>query len=162
MKNKVFPYLCLILLSLPTLGLAQKEEKAAKINVRLETEGEIKVGDKVRLLVEVEPLDEWHIYSSVPSEEGVYEPAVIGFEITSEGFDTEGEMSEEGFLIEKMDDIMGGMMRYYKRPVVYMVELTVTEPEIKVEGYFDYMACNEWKCIALSQTFSLEAKATAP
>lgn len=157
-------YTSFLLFCLLTIGSLAAQtlsinSEAAKIKVSLDAPEDLKVGDKVYLIFEVEPKEEWHVYSAEPSEEGAYNPAEIGFDITSAGFEANEKTEEEGPMISEMDDIMGGVVRYYKRPVIFKKELTITDPEIVITGWFDYMGCNEFKCVPFSAEFKLQAQA---
>lgn len=156
MKNVRF----LLFLFVLTLGTALKGQnsQAATLNIYLENADVAKVGDEVTLVVEVTPKVGWHVYSALASEEGAYRPAEVGFEVGSRGFEAVGVLGETGKMIEKFDEIMGGMTRYYKETVVFRYRLKTTEPELVVEGYFDYMGCNEFQCMPFGAEFSLKAK----
>lgn len=154
--------LALVFLCLATAGLlAQKkvESEAAVIKFSLPEGDALKVGGKARLQIEVTPKNGWHVYSALPSEDGAYQPTVLGWEITSRGFTAEAKLDEKGGLIEAFDEIMNGTVRYYKGQVVFEQELKLTEKEVVLAGYFDYMACNDEKCIPLTADLKLETNA---
>ena len=117
------------------------------------------VGSKAKFTIEATPKAGWHVYSAIPSEDGAYQPAVLGWDITSRGFETEAKLEEKGGLIEAFDEIMNGTVRYYKGVVVFSQEMKLTEKEVLLEGFFDYMACNDEKCIPLTAEIKFEAKA---
>lgn len=140
-------------------GYAQESE-AAVINFSIGAGEQIKVGDEVQFLIEVTPKTDWKIYSAIPSEEEVYMPAGVSYDITSEGFEAAEKMEEEGPLVRQMDDVMGGTVRYYKRKVIFSQSIKITSADVLIAGTFDYMACNEFKCIPLGMDFKLRVKAT--
>lgn len=146
------------------LGLrmqAQKHEsEAAIIHFSVADAKDLKVGGATEFKVEVAPKAGWHVYSAIPSDDGVYLPASLGWEIESRGFEADEKIKETGAMTEMYDDILGGQMRYYKGSVTFSQELKITESEVVLAGYFDYMACNEEKCIPLGAEFKLAVKAT--
>lgn len=140
---------------------AQKkvESEAATVKFSFEDEAKLQVGGKTKILVEITPKANWHVYSAIPSDDGAYQPAVLGWEITSRGFEAGPKLEEEGIMTSNFDEIMNGTVRFYKSKVVFSQELKLTETEVILAGYFDYMACNEEKCIPITADFSIEAKA---
>lgn len=145
----------LVLTLLPFLGMAQSSE-AADITFSVSPRENVKVGDKVTFQVEVTPKSKWHVYSAIPSDDDAYIPSEVTFDLTSRNFETVAETEEQGSMHSEYDDIMGGTLRYYKGKVIFTKELTVSDPELVIAGTFDYMACNEFKCIPLMAEFSLE------
>jgi len=139
---------------------AQKSEsEAATVKFSVADEGHLKVGGTTKFVIEATPKAGWHVYSAIPSEEGAYQPAVLGWEETSLGFSAGDKLLEEGSMTSSFDDIMGGTVRYYKEKVLFSQEIKLTEKDVALVGYFDYMACNEFKCIPLTAEFKLETKA---
>jgi hypothetical protein len=145
-----------LLLLFPLLTWAQSEGAEVKVSVQ---PAEFKVGDKVRIVAEVSPRQDWYVYSITPSENGAYVETSMGFELESRGFDSEGKMEEKGPLSQEYDEIMEATLRYFKAPVAFSQEITITEPNVTVVGYLDYMACNGFKCVLFTQEFKLELKA---
>lgn len=139
---------------------AQSQARVADFSFDVVGDGELKVGENATFKITMTPKPGWHIYSAVPSEEDVYGATEILYDITSMGFEVTGEIEEEGKLISEMDDIMGGMMRYYKTPAVFSQKMTLTEPEVKLVGTVDYMACDDMKCLFLSEEFELSTEAS--
>lgn len=136
-----------------------QDSQAARLNIHLDTEQALEVGKATHLVIEVEPKAGWHIYSSEPSAEGVYRPAEVGWEINSRGFEAGAGIKEEGRMTTQVDDVLGGTVRYYKEKVVFLQPIQVTESEVVVAGFFDYMACNEFQCIPFTADFEVKAKA---
>jgi DsbC/DsbD-like thiol-disulfide interchange protein len=161
MKSLKIALALIFLLSL-TLGVhAQRkaDSEAADIKFSLQDEDQLTVGAKTKLVIEVTPKKNWHVYSALPSDDGAYQPTVVGYEITSRGFEASAKLDENGPMLSMFDEIMNGTVRYYKAPVVFSQELKLTETEVVLAGYFDYMACNEEKCIPLTAEFNFDAKA---
>ncbi len=154
-----------VLLLLLTIGLAlstraqKKESEAAVVKFSLAENDNLKVGQTVKFQIEATPKEGWHVYSALPSEEGAYMPAALGWELDSRGFTASDKLLEEGAMTSSLDDIMGGTVRYYKAKVLFSQEIKLTEKEVILVGFFDYMACNEEKCIPLTAEFKLETKA---
>jgi|GEM_PF-2146480 len=147
--------ICILLL---TAGfLTAQNSMAAQLNIHLNGLEGAQVGQEIELVIEVTPKAGWHVYSALPIDDMAYRPAEIGWDVASRGFEVVGAMAESGKRIDKMDEMMGGMTRYYEGPVSFVHKLKITESEVKVVGYFDYMACNELQCIPFSADFALDA-----
>ena len=157
---KIIPLLAICLFFGLQVQAQKHESEAAVIHFGLDESKPLKVGETANFLIEVTPKQGWHVYSALPSTDGGYLPAVLGWVIDSRGFEAAEKLAEEGGMTEVYDDIMAGMMRYYKGKVTYSQALKITETEIILVGYFDYMACNEEKCIPLGAQFELKFKAS--
>jgi hypothetical protein len=147
------------ILSLLGASAWAQDSQAARLNIHFDTDKPLQVGQTTTLIIEVEPKGSWHVYSALPSEEGAYRPAEVGWEITSRGFEAVGALREDGHMTEKLDEIMGGMVRYYEQKVIYRQTVKITEADVAAIGYFDYMACDESQCIPFTATFELKAAA---
>lgn len=152
---KIIPILVMCMLFGFALQAQKHESEAAVINFSVDQPAGLAVGSTTKFKIEVTPKAGWHVYSAIPSEDGAYMQAELGWEIDSRGFEAAAKVQEEGGMVEMYDDIMAGMMRYYKGNVTFSQELKVTETEVILVGYFDYMACNEAKCIPLGAKFKL-------
>ncbi len=137
----------------------KKESEAAIVKFSVLNSDDLKVGDGAKFQIEVTPKAGWHVYSALPSEEGAYMPAALGWEPASAGFSANEKLNEEGSMTSSMDDVMGGTVRYYKTKVLFSQDIKLTEKDVILVGFFDYMACNEEKCIPLTAEFQLEANA---
>jgi DsbC/DsbD-like thiol-disulfide interchange protein len=158
---KMMKHVVVVLLALGmavTVQAQKKESEAAIVKFSVANAAQLKVGDVMKFEIEVTPKTGWHVYSALPSEEGAYQPAVLGWEVESRGFTAGDKLLEEGYMSSSFDDIMGGTVRYYKAKVLFSQEIKATEPDVVMVGYFDYMACNEEKCIPLTAEFKLEAQ----
>jgi len=138
---------------------AQHESEAAFIRTGLSHNGNLAVGDEATLQISVVPKKGWHVYSAAESEDGAYQPATLDIQITSTGFELTGGMDEVGSMHSEYDDIMGGMLRYYEEKVVFTHNIKITEQDVVVAGDFEYMACNDFKCIPLLAEIKMTAKA---
>jgi DsbC/DsbD-like thiol-disulfide interchange protein len=155
-RMKIFLF---AILSLFGASAWAQDSQAARLNIHFDTEKPLQVGQTTTLIIEVEPKGAWHVYSALPSEEGAYRPAEVGWDITSRGFEAVGTLQEDGRMTEKLDEIMGGMVRYYEQKVIYRQTVKITEVDVAANGYFDYMACDESQCIPFTATFELKAAA---
>jgi DsbC/DsbD-like thiol-disulfide interchange protein len=159
---KMMKNIWILLLVFGTTICAQaqkKESEAAIVKFSVLNNDDLKIGDRTKFQIEVTPKEGWHVYSALPSDEGAYMPAVLGWEPASSGFVAGEKLNEEGSMTSSMDDVMGGTVRYYKMKVLFSQEIKLTEKDVKLVGFFDYMACNEEKCIPLTAEFELEANA---
>lgn len=156
MKNSI-----LLLLALLFFGVAQAQDnsEAAYVRVGIGYEDGLKVGGEATLKISVVPKEGWHVYSAIPSKEGAYQPAEVAYDNTSRGFEADAELLEDGKMHSQFDDIMGGVLRYYEGKVLFSQSIKVTEEDVIVVGTFDYMACNEFKCIPLMAEFKVTATA---
>jgi thiol:disulfide interchange protein DsbD len=159
---KMMKHLLILMLTLGTslmLPAQKNESEAAFVTVSVANEAKLKVGTTATFQIEVKAKQGWHVYSALPSEEGAYMPAVLSWEIESRGFTASDKLMEDGVMTSSFDDIMGGTVRYYKDKVLFSQEIKVTEADVIMVGVFDYMACNEEKCIPLTAEFKLDVKA---
>lgn len=160
MRSKNAFILLLLVFGSVVFTQAQQKIHAADFKFAVEnTDNSLKVGEPAEFLIKVKPMPGWHIYSAIPSEEGAYSPTEIGYEMNSAGFEAIEGIGESGSMHSEMDDIMGGMVRYYGGPVVFSQKITITETEVRLVGYVDYMACDDYKCITLTEEFDVTAKA---
>jgi DsbC/DsbD-like thiol-disulfide interchange protein len=134
------------------------ESEAAIMKFSLKDADQLKKGEKATFVIEVTPKNGWHTYSAMPSEDGAYLPAALGWDVTSRGFEAAEKLDEQGAMFTEFDDIMNGMMRYYKAPMTFSQEVKLTETDLVFAGYVDYMACNDEKCIPLTAEFKFEAQ----
>lgn len=148
---------CLLLLFGASTLSAQGSE-AAMVRFGINP-GNGHVGDTATFFISVVPRTGWHVYSAQPSEEGAYEPALVSWDITSLGFEAVGDLQEEGRLISQYDDIMGGTVRYYEDKILFSQSIVLTEGEVLLTGTFEYMACNELKCVPYYEEFNVPFKA---
>ena len=103
--------------------------------------------------------DNWNIYSQFTEDDG---PIPTGFYFTEgEHFQKEGETTEEGKKKEGMDPIFGvNVIKFPTGPVVFKQNVKVLDSSKPVEGYIEYMSCNDRSCIALEEEFSFTFGAT--
>ena len=86
----------------------------------------------------------WHLYSTEQGEDGPT-PATLTVE-TLEGASLDGKLGFEGKEIAKYDDMFGMEVRYFENKVTFTQRFTIEEG-YKVQGYFQYGACNDENCL---------------
>ena len=123
------------------------------------------VGDNVaelRIAAKIEA--GWHVYST-ELEDG---PTAAVLEVeTLDGARLDGKLTFEGKEIEKYDDMFGMDVRYFENEVTFIQRFIIEKDNSKVQGYFQYGACNDENClpptnVEFSYTASPTAKAAAP
>lgn len=153
------PTLFSLLLLLGGTLFAQNSSEAAMVRTGINPGPNGQLGDTATFFISVVPKDGWHVYSAVPSKEGAYEPAAVIYDMTSMGFKAVGELKEDGRMTSHFDDIMGGTLRFYEDKVLFSQSIILTDEEVIVTGTFDYMACNEIKCVPYTHEFKMPLKA---
>ena len=86
----------------------------------------------------------WHLYSTEQGEDGPT-PATLTVE-TLEGASLDGKLGFEGKEITKYDDMFGMEVRYFENKVTFVQRFAITDG-YKVQGYFQYGACNDENCL---------------
>ena len=86
----------------------------------------------------------WHLYSTEQGEDGPT-PATLTVE-TLEGASLDGKLGFEGKEIAKYDDMFGMEVRYFENKVTFTQRFAIEEG-YKVQGYFQYGACNDENCL---------------
>ena len=104
-----------------------------------------KAGDNVvelRIAAKIEA--GWHVYST--ELEGGPTAAVLEVE-KMEGVRLDGKLTFEGKEIAKYDDMFGMDVRYFEEKVTFVQRFIVESEEYKIQGYFQYGACNDENCL---------------
>ena len=122
------------------------------------------VGDNVaelRIAAKIEA--GWHVYST--ELEGGPTTAELVAE-TLDGARLDGKLTFEGKEIEKYDDMFGMDVRYFENEVTFIQRFIIEKENSKVQGYFQYGACNDENClpptnVEFSYTASPVVKAVA-
>ena len=86
----------------------------------------------------------WHLYSTEQGEDGPT-PATLTVE-TLEGASLDGKLAFEGKEIAKYDDMFGMEVRYFENKVTFVQRFAI-EGDYKVQGYFQYGACDDQNCL---------------
>ena len=104
-----------------------------------------KINDNVVELRITATIEEgWHVYST-ELEDGPT-PAVLVVD-TIKGARLDGKLGFEGEEIAKYDDMFGMEVRYFEGKVTFVQRFVITEPDYKVQGYFQYGACDDENCM---------------
>lgn len=116
-----------------------------------------KAGDNVVELRIAAKIDAgWHVYST--ELEGGPTAAVLEVE-KIEGARLDGKLAFEGKEIAKYDDMFGMDVRYFEEKVTFVQRFIVENEEYKIQGYFQYGACNDENCLPPT---NVEFNATTP
>ena len=86
----------------------------------------------------------WHVYST--ELEGGPTAAVLEVE-KIEGARLDGKLTFEGKEIAKYDEMFGMDVRYFEEKVTFVQRFIVENEEYKIQGYFQYGACNDENCL---------------
>ena len=127
------------LLCMAVVTMAQIHEP-----IQCETSWEM-VGDNVAELRIAAKIDAgWHVYST-ELEDG---PTAAVLEVeTLDGARLDGKLSFEGNEIAKYDDMFGMDVRYFENEVTFVQRFIIEKENSKVQGYFQYGACNDENCL---------------
>ena len=129
----------LSLLCVAVMTMAQIHEP-----IQCETSWQM-VGDNVaelRIAAKIEA--GWHVYST--ELEGGPTAAVLVTE-TLDGARLDGKLTFEGKEIAKYDDMFGMDVRYFEDKVTFVQRFIIEKENSKVQGYFQYGACNDENCL---------------
>ena len=86
----------------------------------------------------------WHVYST-ELEDG---PTAAMIEVeTLDGARLDGKLGFEGNEISKYDDMFGMDVRYFENEVTFVQRFVIEKENSKVQGYFQYGACNDENCL---------------
>jgi thiol:disulfide interchange protein DsbD len=96
----------------------------------------------------------WHIYDRTMPEGGPL-PTVFVFEKT-EGVQLAGEITTDAPLSTQYSPIFKMQVSHYDGDPVFVQRLAITDPtRFRIEGYVDYMACDDANaCIPLKEEFA--------
>ena len=151
----------LSLLCVAVMAFAQMHEP-----IQCETSWKM-VGDNVAELRIAAKIDAgWHLYST-ELEDGPTAAVLVAE--TLDGARLDGKLSFEGKEISKYDDMFGMDVRYFENNVTFVQRFIIEKENSKVQGYFQYGACNDENClpptnVEFSYTASpaVKAQAAAP
>ena len=129
----------LSLLCVAMMAMAQIHEP-----IQCETSWKM-VGDDVaelRITAKIEA--GWHVYST-ELEDG---PTAAVLEVeTLDGARLDGKLTFEGKEIAKYDEMFGMDVRYFEEKVTFVQRFIIEEADYKVQGYFQYGACDDASCL---------------
>ena len=86
----------------------------------------------------------WHVYS--PTEKNGPIPATFNLD-KIEGAKLDGGLKANKAATEKYEDMFGANVSFYENSVTFSQKIKITGKEYKVEGYFEYGACNDEACL---------------
>ena len=104
----------------------------------------------------------WHVYA--PEEK--HGPTAASINIDKiEGARLEGGLKANKPVTKKYEEVWKGEVAFFEDNVVFTQKVKLTGKEYKIEGYFEYGACNDELCMPPSNvdfSYSGEVKAAAP
>ena len=102
----------------------------------------------------------WHVYA--PEEK--HGPIAASFNVDKiEGAKLEGSLKANRPATKKYDDIWKGEVAFFENNVVFTQKVKLTGKEYKIEGYFEYGACNDETCLPpTSVDFSYSGTVSLP
>ena len=87
----------------------------------------------------------WHVYST-ELEDGPTAATLVVEEITGARLD--GKLTfTDGKEIAKYDEMFGMDVRYFEEKVTFVQRFIIEEADYKVQGYFQYGACDDASCL---------------
>lgn len=87
----------------------------------------------------------WHLYSTDIPEDG---PTPATFNVDAiEGAELVGTLTPMSPAIEKYDPMFEMQVKYFEKTATFTQKFKATAPEYKIEGYFQYGACNDESCL---------------
>ncbi|MDO4992484.1 MAG: protein-disulfide reductase DsbD family protein, partial [Prevotellaceae bacterium] len=82
----------------------------------------------------------WHVYA--PTEK--HGPIAASFNVDKiEGAKVEGALKANKPATQKFEAVWNGTVSYYEDNVTFSQKIKLTGKEYKIEGYFEYGACND-------------------
>ena len=110
-------------------------------------------GNVVELRITATIEEGWHVYSTELEDGPTTASLVVE---TIEGARLDGKLGFEGEEIAKYDDMFGMEVRYFENKVTFVQRFVITDSDYKVQGYFQYGACDDENCMPPTDvTFSL-------
>lgn len=86
----------------------------------------------------------WHVYSTELEDGPTAATLVVE---TIEGARLDGKLGFEGKEIAKYDDMFGMEVRYFENQVTFIQRFAIKGADYKVQGYFQYGACDDENCM---------------
>ncbi len=86
----------------------------------------------------------WHVYSTDLEDGPTAATLVVE---TIEGAHLDGKLAFEGKEVAKYDEMFGMEVRYFENQVTFVQRVIIDKAEYKVEGYFQYGACDDENCM---------------
>lgn len=87
----------------------------------------------------------WHVYSTNLGDDG---PVSASLNVEKkEGITLIGELITKGKEISIYDKLFGMDVRYFENNVLFTQKLKIVNDNYKLEGYFEYAACDDQTCL---------------
>ncbi|MDR0542715.1 MAG: thioredoxin family protein [Dysgonamonadaceae bacterium] len=139
-RFKIFIFLLLT----SGIGLFAQLQQPVKWKISINNQSEIVFASQIE--------NGWHIYDMATPEGGPL-PTVFHFEKT-EGAQLAGKVTTVAPLISRYSELFEMRISWYDKNPVFIQKLTITHPDrFRIEGYIDYMACDDNACVALQEAF---------
>ncbi|MDR1526863.1 MAG: thioredoxin family protein [Dysgonamonadaceae bacterium] len=118
---------------------------------------EISVNNQGEIVFAAQIEKGWHIYDMAMPENGP-KPTVFIFE-KIEGAQLAGKVTSATPLVSEYSDMFEMTISWYKTNPVFIQKLKITDPDkFTIEGYIDYMACDDEACMVLKEEFVFSKK----
>jgi thiol:disulfide interchange protein DsbD len=99
----------------------------------------------------------WHLYDMNMPPDGP-RPTTFIFE-KLKGVELSGKVTTLAGITTEFDDMFGMNISWYKGNPTFTQKLKITDPDkFSLEGYVDYMTCNDEYCIPCKEEFSFSKK----
>lgn len=108
----------------------------------------------------------WHVYALALPPDGP-KPTVFVFE-KMEGVKKVGDIQAKSGLVSKFDPVFEMDLAWYDNEAIFVQKISFKDAsKVAIEGYIDYMTCNDQACMADQESFTInkisgvEVKSTA-
>ncbi len=86
----------------------------------------------------------WHLYSHKLADGG---PIATSINLESaDGFELVGELKTTTDPIQVFDRTFNMDLEYFGKEATFVQQVRITSPDVKIEGYVEYMSCNDETC----------------
>lgn len=87
----------------------------------------------------------WHLYSTDIPDGG---PVRTTFNVDAiSGMELVGDLEARGKLVNVYEDVFGMELSFFEGSGQFVQKLRATAPEYHIEGYINYMSCNDENCL---------------
>lgn len=102
---------------------------------------------------------DWKVYSKDVPEKGPL-PTVLIFDTLPQGVELVGAMEELGRMEEEIEPLFNNMLiKFYHKRVTLRQKVKISG-NTTINGYIDYMTCNESQCIPFNKDFTFTLEGT--
>lgn len=102
--------------------------------------------------------EEWHLYSSNIPANG---PLPTRFHLDTENAVLQGDIVENGEKQTEFDSVFEVMVDFYENEATFTQTVQLPKGVTEVQGYVDYMICNESSCMKHTEDFELSTEETS-